>query len=646
MTFTPSLTPDITESLPMPLSQRITADIGLYARNGAAFDIAIGGLPFFLKVDAQNPYQRQTAQWKKDQFDNSKEAGEQTLQQWWTRSQASFHKGEGINFYEPSSDELTEFRYKHAVGVDIWTEGTLSLNRAMALEATVASGDVWVESATIAATPGYYAVYGGEVHYTKDGSATVAVTRTGDPATSRPAMCGSAVVVGTDNGGLLKGTIGGSTIATFTSGLPTASGVRCTPYWVKSRIIAAVGPSLYEVPLAGSVDALTALYTHPDADWVWTYVAESPQAILAAGYSPSGRSAIFRFNLTTPTDGSTPELSQPVQAAEFPPGEEVHAIRVYLGTYLGIGTNAGLRVGIVSEEGQIQYGPILASVTEPIQCITGFGEFIVAGVTNAIDGKSGSVRVNLAEPVDNLRFAWSWDVQTQQTGEVQSIGFVHTQRGDDQQYDVVLGVADRGVYRQTGSFEATGYLLTGKVRYATTERKLFRLLGVDARPNSGTIVLSTVGDTGGESSLATIGDDRSSDDDILISSLDTPQKYAQLRVTLNASSDLSASPTLTSWTLKAIPVVARQRLIRYPLICSDSHTDVNGVKVGVKGWAWTTMAALEEVESRQAILPVQDFRTGETFAASIESVDFAGVAPPARHDPAFRGVLSVVVRKL
>lgn len=641
-----STNPDITETLPLPLSRRIAADINLYTRHGSAVDIAIGGLPFFLAIDDQNAYQRATAQWKKDQFDNSKEAGEQTLSQWWVRSQASFHKGEGIGFYEPGTDELTADRYAHAVGVDPWTQGQFTLLRSMSLDTAVASGDVFVESAVIDGVAGYYTVHDSALHYVKGYSAPVTVTSSGDPAVSRPAICGSSVVVGTANGGLLKGTVGGSTIAAFTSGLPVATGVRAVPYWVKSRIIVAVGPSLYEVPLAGSGTTLAALYTHPDADWVWTSVAESPQAILASGYSATGGSAIHRFNLTQPTDGSTPELAQPVQAAEFPHGETVHAIHVYLGTYLGIGTSVGLRVGLVDTDGTITYGPILARTDSPVQCITGWDEFLVAGVTNAIDGQSGTVRVNVAEPVDQLRLAWAWDAQTHTTGTVQSVATVPVVRDGVAQVDVVLGVVGSGVWRQGAEFEPSGYLLTGKVRYGTSELKLFRQFDVDCVTNAGRLSVAGIDPAGGESSQFALTDAAAVSSGILGGSLSLPQKFVQFRLTLEPSDDLSQSPILRAWSSKALPVVQRQRLIRYPLVLADFHGEPNGVRVGRKGGAWDALQALEAVESAQAFLPVQDFRTGETYTGSIESVEVQVSSQPTRHNPEFHGVVAVTIRKV
>ena len=74
-----------------------------------------------------NPYQRETAPYRKDQLDNSKEPGEQSLTGWWLRSQSSFHVGTGINFYDPSGGEVSPYRFHDSQGCDVWTKGQVTL---------------------------------------------------------------------------------------------------------------------------------------------------------------------------------------------------------------------------------------------------------------------------------------------------------------------------------------------------------------------------------------------------------------------------------------------------------------------------------------------------------------------------------------
>jgi len=116
---------DISEGLPYVLSN--PAGSTTYTATGYAYDIAIAGLPFFISPLDESPYRRVTAQYRKQQIDQSREPGEQTLTGWWLRSQSSFHFGQGIKFFEPIQDESLRFQYTASKGVDVWTRGQATL---------------------------------------------------------------------------------------------------------------------------------------------------------------------------------------------------------------------------------------------------------------------------------------------------------------------------------------------------------------------------------------------------------------------------------------------------------------------------------------------------------------------------------------
>jgi hypothetical protein len=116
---------DITEGIPYVLSNPVGATN--YSGTGEAYDVAIAGLPFFLMNSDDSPYRRVTAQYRKQQIDQSREPGEQTLTGWWLRSQSSFHYGQGIKFFEPIQDESLRFQYTESKGVDVWTKGQATL---------------------------------------------------------------------------------------------------------------------------------------------------------------------------------------------------------------------------------------------------------------------------------------------------------------------------------------------------------------------------------------------------------------------------------------------------------------------------------------------------------------------------------------
>jgi hypothetical protein len=78
---------NISEDIPYDLSLPSTEST--FALTDIAYDLVIDDLPFIVSVNNQNPYRRETAPYKKDQFDNSPEPGEQSLTGWWLRSQTS-----------------------------------------------------------------------------------------------------------------------------------------------------------------------------------------------------------------------------------------------------------------------------------------------------------------------------------------------------------------------------------------------------------------------------------------------------------------------------------------------------------------------------------------------------------------------------
>ena len=116
---------DITQAIPVPLSN--PAGATNYSATGVAYDIAIAGQPFFVNANDDTPYRRVTAQYRKQQIDQTREPGEQTLTGWWLRSQSSFHNGQGIKYFEPINDESLRFQYTKSKGCDVWTKGQVTL---------------------------------------------------------------------------------------------------------------------------------------------------------------------------------------------------------------------------------------------------------------------------------------------------------------------------------------------------------------------------------------------------------------------------------------------------------------------------------------------------------------------------------------
>lgn len=112
------------------LGSRTLSTASVFRRSRVLYDYALGEIGLLAANSKDYPYQRATAPFKKDQFDNSGNPGEQTLTNWWLRSQASFHYGSGVKFMEPSvtayvprSQDESMNGFRKSAGVNPWTPG-------------------------------------------------------------------------------------------------------------------------------------------------------------------------------------------------------------------------------------------------------------------------------------------------------------------------------------------------------------------------------------------------------------------------------------------------------------------------------------------------------------------------------------------
>jgi hypothetical protein len=618
-----------------------------YTGTGVLYDCTINGLPFFYAITDEQPYVRETNEYKRQQLDTSNEPGEQTLSQWWVRDEDSFHRGAGILYYEPGSDDTAKYRYASSDSVDVWTKGEAKLHKSCTL-LDPTSGDCYVVGARVSNADVLFGVIDGAM-WRYNGSTTTTYTGAPWAPTTEPAIAGAKVLVG-GTGGIMVGDANGSTLAS----LYTDAGF-VKPWWVKSRIIAAKGNKLYEATIAGggvALSTLTPICEHPDTGWTWTGVAETPDAILASGYS-NGNGAIFAFNLQTDgLAGGVPTLDNAVQVAEFPPGEEVHSIRVYLGAYIAMGTSGGVRIGAVGQNGRIQYGPLTLETTSPVRALSARGSYVYASVDNDIDGVSGCARIDLSEEIVRLtssgsasaqsfRYAYAYDAKASQAGTVRSVTlFGQTDR-------VALAISGKGIYVQAADvYETTGTLTTGRIRYATSEPKTFYLAKVRARlPVATSVKLSVIDADGVETDIITLDSDFDQDEDVTLGAVrEVPQKYISLKLTLYG--DGTDTPVVDSFQVKATPNPRIQRNVRLPLRLMDVEEDRNGNKIGYEGAAWLRLQALENMEQDHSVIAFSDATNGETFNGQIKSIQFLRDTPPSRNLTNFGGIAIVTLLKL
>lgn len=629
--------PDITEPLPAPLSSG--AQAATYERSGQSVDLAIGGLPFRLAISDDRPAQRETAPIRREQLDTSAQAGEQSLESvYWLRTQTTWHQGSGILFYEPGTEDTTTGRFRDSLNVDVWSPGGLKLLKKTELLASHSGSTARIKTAVVDGENRIVYLYGNQVTQVNDAgtfSATVAVGGASTVARDFTVYGETAWVGGID--GVYKVDLSAGTVTQiYTNG-------NAAVYYGKARLFGTLGPSVYElVPNNSPAGAFpTPLYTHPLADWQWTAMTEAPSAMLAAGHA-GAMSSIYRWSINEAAGGALPELGSPIQVAEFPPGEIVHSVYVYLGGYIAIGTSKGVRIGVVGDDGSLQYGPLTVETSEPVRAFAARDSYIFAAVKNAATGAYGAVRIDLGQELAPLRFAWANDAQTTTTQEPTSLAFLGaTER--------LFLATDGSLWGQSATLYAdTGHVDSGRIRFGTTQPKAFRMASAGVRfPDAGgSMTLSTLSPEDGETTLYTYGPSSTDPGDIAIKN--TAGEYISVRLNLAASQDGTATPIVDQWTLKAVPTPRRQRLLSYPLLCFDAEEDRYGNIIGAKGsgYAWNRYRDLEALEEKGEVVQVQDFTTGEQYPAQIDIISMRRTTPPQRQHDNFGGVIDVVLRKL
>ena len=219
-----------------------------YINTSNQYDCAGAGLPFFLGPSKEYPYKRETAQYRKQQIDQQKEPGEQTLTGWWLRSQSSFHYGAGIRYEEPIQGPEVGMRYNKSAGVEVFNIGKVTLLPDVTKVHDVTNAPLMVGGIDTA---------GVNVVIWADGTALYRTTAAGTTTTLTWGGSGTILAVAQDGvnyyaanatgiyKGPLTGAISGSSVFTHPASVGTVTSVSMS--WVKQRLIAGVNNYIFEV---------------------------------------------------------------------------------------------------------------------------------------------------------------------------------------------------------------------------------------------------------------------------------------------------------------------------------------------------------------------------------------------------------------
>lgn len=645
--------PDIVKQIPWQLSNFLpgSGNTGGYTLQDYQFDYALGGIPFLSATRDQWPYTEGMAEIRKQQFDSSAEPGEQSIYGWWLRSQNSWTTGAGLVYQDPDvvNPYVRSFdlRFEDSLGTDTWTSGQVTLLRQPDRKQTVASSFVKVRGYVDGSGVDAAFYMDGNTLYKQTDAARTTIT-TGSTGTAL-ALTNTGTrwyVVATD--GVWSGVDTGAGTKIWNN--PAGTLTSATAEVVKGRLCVAWNNVIYLLDLAGTggptlptTSATGLVQTNPDTAFKWTSITEGPSAIYASGGNTT-QSVIYRF---TPDLSSSTEIFVPIISATLPRGELVNSVFAYVGSFVGIATNKGFRVGELDSGGDIHYGPLLFTPAGGCQSITGFDRFMFVGSTNAHDGASGVFRVDLGaayqeQSTNAVRYAYARDIYA--PGVVNTIASVSIFGASNR---LVFGASSDSLWIQSATvLYSSGYVRTARVRFNTEEPKLYKFMSVSTpKPLDGSLALSVIAVDGTEYPSIAYGPTLNpGTNDVTISQPAGPQKWIKLKFVLGRGADTTKGAILNGWQIKALPGSIRQRMIQHTFLLFDEEADKGYQRVGTDGYARSRFEAFKQLARAGDVVVFQELQEDLSSLVVIDDWKYTQLGPPGPGGAVLGGYLTVVLR--
>lgn len=649
--------PDISERVIIDLSGRIST---YYDPTTYKYDFAIGGMPFIAAITDQTPYRRQTAEFRTQRVDQLRDPGEQSLSGsgYWIRSQSSFHLGSNAPYQEPIIGTLNEarFRYADSVGIDPWTPGEIKLLRSCSLEQ--ASTDRSGVFSTVINGVAYL------IKVTGSASETNRIIRIRVSDMTQTVIADNAAI----NEDILYGAMGGNDLMLVTAtkvwrysfdatspslhqdyAINSANALSAHIGFVKQRFILAytdVNKNTFVYELSRNTGSTINLSTLTPVNgsttlpigYTFNGVTEASAAIYVGGVA-GDQGGVYKI-----TVDSSGALTTMTSVLQLPRGESLTAMYGYLGTFVVLGTDQGVRIAIANDNGDLSYGPIIVPVTGNIYAFTARNEYVYAGVKSYINGYSGLVRINLGAPLESGGYAWAKDVYAPETtGNIWAIATTHDGRK-------AFTVENSGLWLEDETdLVDSGELTTGIIRYETLENKAWKRIKLRTEGTlQGDIDIFRVVD-GADQAFRTVAQGSTEDYDYDLSSVfEDVDVEAQFKFRLSRNdTDATLGAVIYGYSIKALPTPSRARVIQIPLFCFDSERDRLRNLMGFQGYGLGRLQALEQMEALGETIIIQDFTAdGEPIEAVIEQVTFTRTTPPNGNFTGWGGIIMITARTI
>jgi len=642
------MTESFAERLPFPFTTRETSlsDSPL-DRAGREIHYTIAGVPFRTAVMPDLPMTITTAPVQKEQQDVEPEAGENSLAGWWLRNQNSFHEGAGARYVEARGEVKDTFRFWESKGVDVWTPGQVTMLRrgASVTDGAVKSVAAIPDPSLNAAVVGRS---GNVAKYNHLDGGTGTTTLFSEPGTIfNHVLAGdtdwwaigdvSALSVRVYNGTLA----GGAPVVWQLTGADPTKPMRIL--WAKHRLWAVNGNKLWQIDVtggpAGAPVAVAADYSHPSTAFTYTDLCDAPGGIVFSGYG-DGSSGLQKITLDTA--GAVPTLSGALVTAVLPNDERVLRISSLASSMVLMVTNRGVRVAATSGE-EMVYGPRfmdraeVPSTAKPQVVSAGRWWWLVWG------DEAKVWRIDSSVEVEEGVFAYAADMEL---GSTAFHGItVRNER------PIVCTSDGHLVYRVPTELEATGYLITGRIRYRTDEPKSFQRIATTVAPLAGSLEVVVLNDADTERSLITYNTQGATN--LAVAEVPTeanPMRFASVKLNFARHGDLITGPTVYGVQVKSLPAAKPQRIYQIPLECYDREYWSTGQLEGYDGFARERYEALQEAENAGGPIILRDYTVEPTAGTlcRIEEMRLIRHTQPTadKQNASWGGVLVVTLRTL
>ena len=437
------------------------------AFNSEYLPVELNGVSY--AVDTSN-YRRTTIPVARQQRDNSREPGENTLDTTgaWVRSQTDWSYGAGQLYVD--NEDSDRRRFYSSDGIDIWTKGQITLlpvTEDAASTQTFGTENLIVKR-FIEGSSGIEYIYvasDGEVFYSSTGGSSWATFSVTNNITSLTCD-GTSVYIGRDSTNApQKAAIGTSVPSSYGTETPDLLAV------VAGRMIGAQNNSIYELDAAGAKASSSLDYSLPFSSSTWLSITAAANGIYAAA-NTDNTGSIYYIGVNN-ADGT---LRTPTIAGSLPRNETINEIVSYAGL-LGIATSKGFRLGLINQQSSgITIGPVIDTGGEAFS-LEADGQYMWWGCDNA-----QTYRANLALFTETLVPAYASDLKMAGTiasgDKVVSI----TRLSNSKLFIAINKTTGASkLFREsyTGEKVTTGSLIAGECTWSTVVPKLLRSGTID-----------------------------------------------------------------------------------------------------------------------------------------------------------------------